>query len=269
MVYYIAVLGGVAVAPRGCAGFFIGATILSAISFADDLRPLGVLLRMCMQFIAVWWMMYDLPLPSAIPWWAVAAAAVCAVGLINAWNFMDGINGLNGAYTALTLGSFLFIQHIIDIAIVPSALLVCGLLASAVFLYCNFRRSPLCFAGDVGSVTSAALVLYPLMMLISRTGSLIWLGLVAVYGVDVVLTLIRRITMGCNIFQAHRMHLYQRLANECGLGHLKVALVYVAVQAAVNIGLLLWPFNPYLYLGAVISLLSAGYFIVLKKSRAS
>lgn len=263
VVYYLSVLLFSAFSGMIYPGLFIGATLLSAVSFADDMRPLGVSLRMTMQFVAVGCVAIGLVLPPEVTVWGGILLAVCAVGFLNAWNFMDGINGLTGAYTALTLGALLYIDYNWPMFVSPGYLAT-GIMASAVFMAFNFRRRALCFAGDVGSLCAGAMVLFPLVRLMSTTDSLMWLGLVAAYGVDTVLTIVRRICLGQNIFHAHRMHLYQYLANECGFGHLRVAAAYVVVQAVINVGLVLWKGNPYVYLGAVLAVLTAAYFALLR-----
>ena len=148
---------------------------------------------------------------------------------------------------------------------VDPGLLECGIMAAAVLAWCNFRRRALCFAGDVGSLTSAFIVLYALSRLMISTGSIMWLGLVAVYGVDVTLTIVHRIILQQNIFRPHRMHLYELLANEGGHSHLRISACYIALQAAINTGLYLWPGNPYIYLGAVLAILSAIYIAVVRR----
>ncbi len=267
LVFYLGVLAFSIASGMEDAGFFAAATLLAAVSFADDLHPLGVWIRLSVHFVSVAVAGIGICSVAALPWWLALVAAVCAVGFLNAWNFMDGINGLNGAYTALALGTLMYIcvDEGPSKGFVDPVLLIVGLVAAVIFCVCNFRRRPLCFAGDVGSVTAAFIVLFPLVRLMVASGSIVWLCLVAVYGVDAVLTIIHRLARRCNIFQAHRMHLYQLLANEGRFGHLRVSAAYVVLQCVINMGLLLWRGNPYVYLGAVLAVLCAVYSVILGK----
>lgn len=265
IVYFLALVGFAVISGMEYSGFLAASAMLAVISFTDDLRPIGVLPRLAVQFVAVLVAFAGLVSVQALPWWMAVAGLVCAVGLVNGWNFMDGINGLTGSYTLLTLLTLLYV----DLCVVPQpfvdpSLLICGAVASAVFCFCNFRPRAICFAGDVGAVTAAFIVTFALGRLVLATGSLAWVGLVAVYGVDTILTIIHRMFLRQNIFRPHRLHLYQLLANEGGVGQLRVAAIYTLIQLAVSAGLLLLPVAPALYLSAVAVLLSAAY-IVLKR----
>ena len=72
-------------------------------------------------------------------------------------------------------------------------------------------------------------------LLIKSTGSFIWILLLAVYGVDSVLTIIHRIIKWENIFEAHRSHLYQYYANIDKTSHLRISTSYALVQLMINV----------------------------------
>jgi UDP-N-acetylmuramyl pentapeptide phosphotransferase/UDP-N-acetylglucosamine-1-phosphate transferase len=99
-----------------------------------------------------------------------------------------------------------------------------------VFLFFNFRKRAKCFAGDVGSVSIAFWVVTLLLLLIIKTQNLIWVGFLLVYGVDSVCTILHRIYLKQNIMEAHRLHFYQILANERGMQHRLVSIIYFTVQ---------------------------------------
>lgn len=264
VVYYLAVAGFAVIGGMEYPGFFAATSMLAVISFIDDMRPVRVLPRLAVQFFAVWLAFRGMAVVETLPLWMAVAGAVCAVGLVNGWNFMDGINGLTGSYTLLAMLTLLYVDMMSATPFVDPSLLICGAMASAIFCACNFRRRALCFAGDVGAVTAAFIVAYALGRLVLATGSLVWVGFVAVYGVDVILTLIHRMLLRQNIFRPHRLHLYQLLANEGGVGQLRVAAAYTAVQLAVSAGLLFLPLNPYIYLSVVVVML-AGVYVHLER----
>jgi UDP-N-acetylmuramyl pentapeptide phosphotransferase/UDP-N-acetylglucosamine-1-phosphate transferase len=107
-----------------------------------------------------------------------------------------------------------------------------------VFNYFNFRRKAQCFAGDVGSVSIAFIVCFLILSLINATGNFLFVGLLLLYGLDAVTTIIFRIIRKENIFQAHRSHVYQYLANEKKWPHLLVAGIYILVQALINLAVI-------------------------------
>lgn len=260
IVYYFAIMAFWLTTDGRFMSLMGAATLLAVISFIDDVRPQGVELRLLVQFLAVIIAYAGCHNAFQTPSWGVGLVILGGVGFLNGWNFMDGINGLCGAYTFLALLVLLYIDCT-GIWFTDPGLLICGILASVVFGWCNFRRHPLCFAGDVGSMSAAIIVLFGLGQLMLATRSLIWLCFVAVYGVDVILTIAHRMMLRQNLFRPHRQHLYQLLANEGHMGHRTVTLIYVGVQGIIDLGLYVWPANPWLYFAGVIVLLSAAYCV--------
>jgi len=212
--------------------FVAGLTLIAAISFADDISPLSSKLRLPIHFTAMALMFYEWGLFSQ-PWYYIAIGFIFSVGIINAYNFMDGINGITGAYSISVLLALLFvnlkINHFID-----NELIYFSLIAVMVFNYFNFRKKARCFAGDVGSVTIAFLLVFLLGKLIIQTGHFSYIFFLSVYGVDSVLTIIHRIKLKENIFEAHRKHAYQIMANELKIPHLFVSLFYGILQLIIS-----------------------------------
>lgn len=147
---------------------------------------------------------------------------------------MDGINGITGLYTLVVLGSLLYVNSKIQLFI-DSSFVKYGMIASLVFLFFNYRKKAKCFAGDVGSIAIAFWIIYLVLKLILNTSSFIWLLFLAVYGVDAVCTIIHRLYLKQNIFEAHRLHLYQVLSNEYKIQHRIVSLYYALVQAVISL----------------------------------
>ncbi|MNI47716.1 putative undecaprenyl-phosphate N-acetylglucosaminyl 1-phosphate transferase [compost metagenome] len=167
-----------------------------------------------------------------MPWYYLLITFIVVVGVINAYNFMDGINGITACYS-LAVGSLLLIVNR-DIGFIEDRLLIYVLLGVIVFMFFNFRTKAKCFAGDVGSVAIAYILLFALGALILKTGNLIYIFFLLVYGIDAVWTIIRRIYLKENIFEAHRSHLYQFLGNEAGLNKLLISFIYGMLQFGIG-----------------------------------
>lgn len=222
--------------------FLAGLTLIAAVSFVDDIRSLPDSVRLLAQFVAMILMMQDLGLLTLSNWWLVILALIFCVGTTNAYNFMDGINGITGGYSIAVLLPLLWLDtDPAGIPFVKVPLLWVALLSCIVFCFFNFRPQARCFAGDVGSVGIAFIIVFVLGRLILQTSDLTYIMLLAVYGVDSVLTIIHRIMLHENLGEAHRKHMYQLLANELEWPHLYVAGLYAGVQLLISAGLLLMP----------------------------
>lgn len=237
--------------------FMLGLTLISLISFTDDVCSVSQKMRLVFHFSAMGLLFYQWGLFS-LPWWTVVVALVVCTGIINAYNFMDGINGITGGYSLVVLGALGYINQVI-VPFVDAELIYTMLIAVLVFNFFNFRKRAKCFAGDVGSVSIAFVVLFLLGKLILVTQDFGWIILLAVYGVDSVLTIIHRLLLHENILEAHRKHAYQLMANELKMPHLLVSGLYMVLQAGIvigYIGLFEWR---YVYLAGVICGLSLIY----------
>ncbi|MEO8255308.1 MAG: glycosyltransferase family 4 protein [Flavobacterium sp.] len=214
--------------------FFTGITLVSLVSFWDDIQSLSNKIRISIHFLSISLIFYDLGVFNFMPLYGVIITYILAIGLINAYNFMDGINGITGLYTLVVMGSLLYvnknIQFFIDAVFIKYAMI-----ASLVFLFFNYRKRAKCFAGDIGSIAIAFWVIYLVLNLIIKTNSVIWLLFLAVYGVDAICTIIHRLYLKQNIFQAHRLHLYQVLSNEYKIQHRLVSLYYAIIQILVSV----------------------------------
>lgn len=177
---------------------------------------------------------------------------------------MDGINGITGGYSLIVLLALAFVNMQM-VHFVEGDLIYTMLCAVLVFNFFNFRKRAKCFAGDVGSVSIAFVVLFLIGKLIIRTGDFSWIVLLAVYGVDSVLTIIHRLMLHENIGLPHRKHLYQLMANELKIPHVVVSLIYMMSQAVIIVGYLLIPGNGYCYLMGAIIVLSVVYVLFMKK----
>lgn len=213
--------------------FFTGITLVSLVSFWDDIQSLSNKIRISIHFLAITLIFIDLELFTLMPIWGVVVSYILAIGLINAYNFMDGINGITGLYTLVVLGALLYVNTKLQLFI-DGDLIRYGMIASIVFLFFNYRKKAKCFAGDVGSIAIAFWIIYLLLKLIISTNTIIWLLFLAVYGIDAVCTIVHRLYLKQNIFEAHRLHFYQILSNECKIQHRLVSLYYAVVQIAIS-----------------------------------
>ncbi|CAH0334867.1 Undecaprenyl-phosphate alpha-N-acetylglucosaminyl 1-phosphate transferase [Flavobacterium sp. CECT 9288] len=214
--------------------FFVGITSVSLVSFWDDIRSLPNKIRLITQFLAISLVLYSLGFFDIVPVWGIVLTYILAIGIINAYNFMDGINGITGLYTLAVLSSLLYVNEYVA-GFTSFDFIVYPMVASAVFLFFNFRKKAKCFAGDVGSISIAFWIIYLLLQLILKTESLVWLLFLGVYGVETITTIAHRIHLKENIFEAHRWHLYQVLSNGYKIQHRIVAMIYAGLQGLVSV----------------------------------
>ena len=228
---------------------FVTAVFLAAgISFVDDVKSLPDSVRLVVQFVAMGLMIVQLFILGRTEeglFWdsnlmmlallAVVALIVC-VGATNIYNFMDGINGITSNYSLAVLIP-LFVVNSKLVFIENSLLIVIGLsLLVFAFYNCRPRGKAKCFAGDVGSVGIAFILLFLIGRLMLRTQDVAWLVLLLVYGVDGCLTICHRIMLHENLGQAHRKHAYQLMANELKMSHPVVSLTYSLIQLVISLG---------------------------------
>ena len=222
-----------------------GVTLAAGISFVDDIHSLPDSLRLVVQFTAMFLVFQEVGLlfggtSSAFgigDWliWGgiVLAALIVAVAGTNIFNFMDGINGITGGY-ALAMMVPLYILNRRYSFIEESLLIVIGL-SLLVFCLFNFRTKAKCFAGDVGSIGMALILVFCVSRLMYVTGDVTWIVLYLIYGVDGVLTICHRIMLHENLGQAHRKHVFQLMANELKIPHVVVSTIYMVLQLAVSL----------------------------------
>lgn len=203
--------------------------IVAVVSFIDDIKPLSQLPRFTSHVIAVGLVFYDLNLFTE-SLWLLPIVFVLLIGWVNAFNFMDGINGITVLYALTAIVSFALLPT--QVSSLP--LLITMGLSCFVFGIFNVRKKAKTFAGDVGSISMALFLGYFMIKTILDTNQLGYILFFAVYGIDAVVTILNRIKKRENIFQPHRSHLYQYLANEMGFSHVLVAVIYAGLQLAIN-----------------------------------
>jgi UDP-N-acetylmuramyl pentapeptide phosphotransferase/UDP-N-acetylglucosamine-1-phosphate transferase len=248
--------------------FLLGITLAAGISFVDDIHSLPDSVRLVVQFIAMFLMFWCWGILNWESWWIIILGLILCVGITNAYNFMDGINGINGGYTLAVLLPLAWLNTKLGFA--SQSLIIVAILADLVFCFFNFRPKgkAKCFAGDVGSVGAAFIVIFLLGLLILKTGDFTYIVFLALYGVDSVLTICHRILLHENLGEAHRKHAFQIMANELGMEHTVVSTIYTVLQLAICAGMILIPNTPvwhWSYLIVVCVVLAVAYLLFMKK----
>ena len=197
------------------------------ISFLDDIITLKALIRFLVQFIAVALLLFYVDLDIAI--FFTAILMVGAIAFLNAFNFMDGINGITGVYSIVVLLVYLYINTIKETFVI-NEVITYTLISVVIFGYYNFRKRALFFAGDVGSISMAFILLFLSLRFLDTYNSIVFLGFFAVYGADTLLTILKRIRLREKISEPHRHHIYQKLVDVYEWSHMKVAIVYGLLQ---------------------------------------
>lgn len=207
----------------------LAVVLVAVVSFIDDIKPLSQLPRFASQIIAVLLVAYELHLFQGA-FWVLPLVLVLLIGWINAFNFMDGINGITVLYALVAIASFSVLP--IHESCLP--LLTTMGLSCLVFGFFNVRQKAKTFAGDVGSISMAVFLGYFLFKTFVETGQLGYILFLSIYGIDAGITIFCRILKKENILEAHRTHLYQYLANEYKFSHILVSVIYAVLQLLVN-----------------------------------
>ena len=245
--------------------FLAGLTIVCGISLWDDIHSLPDSVRLIAQFTAMFMMLADLGMINLENWWMSAPALIVCVGIINAYNFMDGINGITSGYSLTVLLPLIILNHSIHFS--EMSYMIVAAIACVVFSYFNFRPKgkAKCFAGDVGSIGISFIVLLPLGKLILQTGDLTYILLLVVYGVDTILTICHRIMLHENLGQAHRKHAFQIMANELKIPHEVVSLGYMILQLIISLGLIYLSRMHWVYFLVAVIILCIAYLLFMKR----
>lgn len=261
--------------------FMVGLLMVAGISFVDDIHSLPDSLRMVVQIVSILLMFWSINLGSegmvhGSWFWQVVIALVAlffCVGATNIINFMDGINGITAGYAlamlvpiALVNGSGFMVNGFIE----PSYLIV-AIIGVLVFSLFNFRSKgkAKCFAGDVGSIGIAFIILFALGKLMLATQDVTWIVFFLVYGIDGSMTIFHRIMLHENLGQAHRKHAYQLMCNELKMSHVVVSLLYMAMQLVVSLGFIYLCPNTvlahWIYLVGAALVLAIMYILFMRK----
>ena len=249
--------------------FLVGLTLVAGVSFVDDIHSLPDSVRLVVQFAAAVMAFYQLGILHWSMWWIILLALIVYVGATNVINFMDGINGITTGYSLAVLIPLALVN--MNSTFVEESLIISTILASLAFCVFTFRPKvrAKCFAGDVGSIGIAFIMLFLLGNVIIKTTDITWLIFLLVYGVDGCLTIAHRIMLHENLGEAHRKHAYQIMANELKIGHVKVTSLYMVMQLLISLGFIYLCPNTvlahWLYLVITLVVLTITYILFMKK----
>lgn len=247
---YITVLGSGIILIISCIFFVLedfgliylaSATLLaSVVGYVDDRLKLRASIRALLYSISILLAFQHIGLFESYEWWLILCFFIVALGTVNAYNFMDGINGITGLYsTVLVMTGFAVDQYLFRTSWFADTLPFVFIFL-LFFGFYNYRTRAKTFLGDAGSIALGLFVVCMVVSLIKATGDYGFITFVAVYGTDSVGTIILRIIRREKIFEPHRSHLYQDMTNIVGHSHLKVAAAYASAQLLIN---LIWIIN--------------------------
>lgn len=223
--------------------FIIGLVMMATISFIDDIVFVKHFIRLIFQLFALILLAIDLPFDyltsDKLP--LIIAAVIFGIGVLNAFNFMDGINGMLGLNSLVILVSFWWLNnHTYDatgheITFIANEFIYTLIIGVSIFLFFNLRNKAVAFAGDVGSISIAFVIFYLMVNLIFATGNYAYLLLFVVIGIDAALTIIFKLLLRENIFVPHRDFLFKKLVHVGKYKHVNISIIYAMVQAFISI----------------------------------
>lgn len=235
--FYVAVLGYICYFGFPKLYFFVGLTIISLMSFVDDVYSLSPKTRLVCQMVALALMVSQISTSSVGIMLALIVLSAAAVNIVN---FMDGINGMLSGMSLVVLGCLQYVNYEV-IPFIEPELMWCVLIADLAFCLFNFKKVADCFAGDVGSMAMGYILFFLIIRLVWTSNDFKWIILLGVFLTDGGLTIVHRIFLRENIFLPHRKHAYEIMANELKISHLKVAMIYMIIQVAVSVWYILVP----------------------------
>ena len=249
--------------------FLVGLLMVAGISFWDDVHSLPDSLRMVVQIISYLLMLWGMGVMQWSMWWVIPIALFFCVGATNIINFMDGINGITAGYGLAMLLPILLMNTSLDF--IEQSYLIVAIIGLFVFSIFNMRPKgkAKCFAGDVGSIGIAFIILFALGRLMVVTQDVTYIVFFLVYGIDGSLTIFHRIMLHENLGQAHRKHAFQLMSNELNMGHVTVTMIYTIGQLVVSLGFIYLCPNTilahWIYLVGAGAILGLAYILFMKK----
>jgi len=229
--------------------YSLGAILIAWVSWVDDLKSLSNRVRFGAHILSALFVIgfigvfeeVQAPLgpPENMGWFGILLTLFWITGFTNAYNFMDGIDGLSGGQAVVAGLAWLALGVITGLPVV--SLLGAAIAGSSLgFLGHNWPPAHI-FMGDVGS----AFLGYTLAVLAVVGGladpRLPFAGVLIVWPFvfDTTFTILRRLRRGENVFVAHRSHLYQRLVI-AGYSHRSVTLLYLSLAFVGALLALFW-----------------------------
>lgn len=210
--------------------WMIGLLCLTFLSWLDDFRNLSALWRLIIHIICIgtWMIGYNIP---DITWLWIGIILIGGAGWMNAFNFMDGINGMMVMMSLVSLGTFYFTLESASMHV----FIVSQIVAVLILAYFNVRQKAIAFAGDVGSISMGFFLGYLMWQLIYTTGKWEYILFFLVFAIDAGITIFLRLLKKENILQAHEQHLYQIIIKCYPEKSLMISMMYALYQLLINI----------------------------------
>jgi UDP-GlcNAc:undecaprenyl-phosphate GlcNAc-1-phosphate transferase len=243
--------------------YLAASSLLVLFGVLDDRFNLSVALRVGVEVVAALMMIFGAGLwvgdlgnllgfrELSMPLWLAAPFTIIAVfGITNAWNMIDGMDGLVGTVTLIGLGSFYFLSHGMALNNSVTGLLIGATGAFLLFNLCSNRLLPKVFLGDAGSKFIGFSLVW-LLIDATQTGPLTGLSMPAVLAlfvvglplIDMVSTTVRRVRRGLPPFNADRTHVHHILQH-AGFTKEEVLLLVAMACMLINLaGAVLFAFN--------------------------
>lgn len=226
--------------------YFIIALILSsAISFIDDIYPQSIIIRSLIYLISLYLILHSTQIHNIFNsfssdieyYFAFIIILIFLFGILNSYNFMDGINGLLASNVIINISSLAFaytqnfnLSESIYVQFLPTIL---------IFSFYNFRKNAHFFAGDIGSISIAIILILSIFQLISMTGNYYYLLFFATFIIDSWTTILFRLMRKEPLHKPHKSHLYQYLFNDLNLPFWKVSIIFSVPQILINLFVIL------------------------------
>ena len=228
----IAVLGVWNLLPEAKQALILLTAALAGVSYVDDRKGLSVTVRLAAHSAAALVVVFSGLAANSQSIWTTAGLVGYVIWMTNAYNFMDGSDGLAGGMALFGFSAYGFASlaaHAEPLATMNFILAA----AAGGFLIFNFPPAKV-FMGDAGSISLGFLA-----AALGLTGFEIrvwplWFPILVFspFLVDASVTLLRRTLRGERFWEAHHDHYYQRLIR-MGWGHRRTALAEYAVMAGV------------------------------------
>jgi UDP-N-acetylmuramyl pentapeptide phosphotransferase/UDP-N-acetylglucosamine-1-phosphate transferase len=214
--------------------------ISSSISFIDDIYPQSIIIRSILYLISLTLIFLNTSLfelftineNSIYHYLFLAIAVLFSFGMMNTYNFMDGINGILVSNSIITVSS-IFIAFYLNSSQFANLYLV-FIPVLFVFGYFNFRKRALFFAGDIGSISISLILIIAIFKLIQITHNFSYLLFFSTFVIDSWFTILFRLIRREPLHKPHRSHLYQFLYNEKQLSFWKIAVIFAIPQIIIN-----------------------------------
>jgi UDP-GlcNAc:undecaprenyl-phosphate/decaprenyl-phosphate GlcNAc-1-phosphate transferase len=230
---------------KGVACILVGGLLVAGISYWDDLHSLPFWIRFSVHLVVAGMIVFGygslqifkLPFLELrnFGWVGIPMTFIWIVGLINAYNFMDGIDGLAGGQGVVTGLGWAILGWLSGQFLIAGTGLIIGLSCLG-FLGHNWPPARI-FMGDVGSAFLGYTFAVMTVVAGMHDPRLIFAGAILVWPFifDTVLTFLRRLIHGENVFTPHCSHFYQRWV-AAGFSQKKIALIYIGMSTIGLIG---------------------------------